>query len=88
LVAKRSPHLAALMALQPDLVADAIAGFADRFVANQESRQQLERTELMNQLERERLGLDSERGALMLLEKQFQMMLADFEAGNPDSVLS
>jgi hypothetical protein len=53
-----------------------------------QDRRRADRDAYVASLERERLALATERDAFALIEKQFLLMLDDFEIAYPDSVLN
>lgn len=87
-VLQRNPALAALIASKPDVVANALAGFADRLIRAREERGRSGREAFLADLHEKRLAVRTEREAYEVMERQFAVMLAEFESSHPDSVLA
>ena len=87
-VMKRNPMLAALLANNPDVIADTISGLADRLVRARAERSRLGREAFVAELDEKRLAVRDKRDAFEVLERQFVSMLTEFEVNHPESVLA
>ncbi|SHN53148.1 hypothetical protein SAMN05660350_00465 [Geodermatophilus obscurus] len=85
---QHNPALAALIANDPETVAKALTGLADRLLKLRQEREGSGRAAFLDDLHRRRLAVHSEREAYEVLERQFTTILDEFELHHPDSVLS
>jgi hypothetical protein len=85
---KTNPMLKTLLAENPDVIADTISGLADRLVKARAERSRLGREAFLAELENKRLSVRGRRDAFEVLERQFALMLTEFEVSHPESVIA